>query len=176
MRLLKRLPIFKGIIERMEFKKEMASLNERFKKQDTLWDAIDNEQESWIDVEFLPTYVEPDASTIEGLIKSDGVYVGAFVYLVEEGKLTTREMNENEECDARNHQTFAPLQFDYVTLDGWYEHSEGWNGEPGCSPGAAIGHVEDNGEVIAEFAFCFRCRKLKFQPVGHYLGDMLFQK
>jgi hypothetical protein len=174
MKIIDRIPFLNRLFQRRLFKQEMASLNKRFKKQDDLYAAIDLEEESWIDVEFCPTFV--DSSLIEGLIKSDGTLVGGFVYVIETQKLTTRELNENEKLDGRNHQTFSPLDFDYVTLDGWYEHSEGWNNEPGCSPGAAIGHIEDNGKPIAEFAFCFRCRKLEIKPVGHYLGNMLIKK
>lgn len=176
MTVFSRLPILKGIIERMEFKKEMASLNERFKKQDALWEAIDNEQESWLDVEFCPTFVDSYSGILEGFVKSDGHIIRFFEYSILEDELTTRELNENELSDAKNHQTFAPLNFDYVTLDGWYEHSEGWDGGNGCSPGAAVGHIENNGDVIGEFAFCFRCRKLEIKPKGFYLSKMLFNK
>ena len=151
----------------------MAALNKRFDKQDALYEAIDLEEESWIDLEFCPTFVDSDRSLLEGFVKSDGVIVKTFVYLMAEEILTVDDLTENELVDAKNHQTFAPLQFDYPTLDGWYEHSEGWGNQPGCSPGAAIGHIEDNGAPIAEFAFCFRCRKLEIVPIGTYLSSMI---
>mgnify|MGYP003639334834 CR=1 FL=1 len=173
MQIIDRIPFLNRLLERRLFKQEMAALNKRFKKQDDLYDAIDLEKESWIDAMFCPVTVNSDFAVIEGFVKSDGKIIGGFIYMINQGILTFRELNNKEKLKSEDIKHFEPLDFDFVTIDGWYSHSEGWNNQPGCSPGAAVGAIENDGEQIAEFAFCFRCRKIEIKPTGYYLGKII---